>query len=84
METPARQFKLDFVPNQTERYFLLCNQASVESETVQRMLAILGSSEFKTAVDLLPDYQVSDSGSVFEFGEVFPALRGEPSRNKRR
>lgn len=84
VETPARQFRLDFVPNQTERYFLLCNQAAVESETVQRMLAILRSAAFKAAVDLLPGYQVGDSGIVFELGEVFPALRGEPSRNKRR
>ena len=84
VETPARQFKLDFVPNQIERYFLLCNQASVGSETIQRMLAILCSAAFKDAADLLPGYQVNDSGSVFELGEVFQALRSVPSRIKRR
>ena len=81
VETPARQFKLDFVANQTERYFLLCNEASLESDTVQRMLAILCSAVFKAAVDLLPGYQVDDSGSVLDLGEVFTELRAKPGRS---
>lgn len=84
IETPARQFKLDFVPSQTERYFLLCNVASIESPTVQGMLAILRSDAFTSAVDQLAGYQVNDSGSVHELGEAFEALRKKPGRVRRR
>ncbi len=84
VETPARQFKLDFVPSQTERYFLLCNEASIDSETVQRMLAILRSAAFKAAVDVLPGYQINDSGSVLDLGEAFDELRAKRGRNQRR
>ena len=52
VETPARRrFKLDLIPGSTERYFLLCNEASVESENVQQMLALLCGTTFKAAVD---------------------------------
>ncbi len=84
VETPARQFKLDFVPSQTERYFLLCNEAAIESDTVQSMLTILRGHAFKAAVDLLPGYQINDSGNVLELGEAFETLREKPRRAARR
>jgi len=31
VETPARRFKLDFIPLQTERYFLLCEERMIET-----------------------------------------------------
>ena len=84
VETPARQFKLDFVPSQTERYFLLCNEAAIESDTVQSMLTILRGHAFKAAVDRLPGYQINDSGNVLELGEAFETLREKPGRAARR
>ena len=84
VETPARQFKLDFLPSQTERYFLLCNEASIESDAVQRMLAVLRGAAFQAAVDRLAGYQVNDSGTVLELGEAFEALRAKPGRHRPR
>ncbi|HEY8707407.1 MAG TPA: substrate-binding domain-containing protein [Burkholderiaceae bacterium] len=84
VETPARQFKLDFVPSQTERYFLLCDKAALDSPAVQSMLAILRSDEFKSAVNRLPGYQANDSGSVLEIGAAFETLRKKPGRKQRR
>ena len=74
VETPARQFKLDFVPIQTERYFLLCDERSLETHDVQKTLAIVRSDAFRTAVDRLPGYQATDAGAVLELGQAFESL----------
>ena len=84
VETPARAFKLDFVPGQTERYFLLCNQSSFESHAVQTMLGLLRSDEFKSAVNQLPGYQAEDSGRVLELGEAFKAFPHATPSNPRK
>ena len=34
VETPARQFKLDFMPGHSERYFLLCDERSLNTPAV--------------------------------------------------
>jgi len=77
VETPARQFKLDFVPVQTERYFLLCEERSLEAPAVREMLAIVQGEEFKVAVNKLPGYQASEAtGMVTDLRSVFPSLKG--------
>ncbi len=89
VETPARQFKLDFVPSQTERYFLLCNESALASPAVQRMLDILRSPAFRDAVDALPGYSANDTGAVADWHATFaspmrpslPATR-KPTRSK--
>mgnify|MGYP000261114152 CR=1 FL=1 len=43
VETPAKRFKLDFVPLVTERYFLLANQSDLDSPAIRAVLDILGS-----------------------------------------
>ncbi len=83
VETPARQFKLDFIPLQTERYFLLCEERSLETPGVQRMLAILRDPAFSAAVNLLPGYQADRSGTVSSLGEVFETLPGPAPRKRR-
>ena len=47
VETPARQFKLDFIPSQIERYFLLCDQKSIASAPMQKLISILRSDEYR-------------------------------------
>ncbi|MEO7853932.1 MAG: substrate-binding domain-containing protein [Rubrivivax sp.] len=64
VETPARQFRLDFVPIQTERYFLLCEGRALESPGVATLLEIvrsLRSGEFKAAVNALPGYKADET-----------------------
>jgi molybdate transport repressor ModE-like protein len=75
VETPARQFKLDFVPIQTERYFLLCDERSLAAPAMQDMLRILCSDEFRQSVNRLPGYQADDStGVVVDINSTFATL----------
>jgi molybdate transport repressor ModE-like protein len=74
VETPARQFKLDFIPSQTERYCLMCNEKALGTPAVQAMLAILRSEEYRSAVNQLPGYQTHESGTVIELDEAFQSL----------
>ena len=76
VETPARRFKLDFVPIVTERYFLLCDERSLESAVVRSMLGLIQGAEFKDAVNRLPGYQADDTtGVVTGLRQTLPTLR---------
>ncbi|HSV47021.1 MAG TPA: substrate-binding domain-containing protein, partial [Ramlibacter sp.] len=83
VETPARQFKLDFIPSQTERYFLLCEERALASPLVQRMLDILRGDAFRQAVDALPGYHADHAGRVLTLAEAFEGLR-EPKAPRKR
>lgn len=75
VETPARQFKLDFVPIETERYFLLCATRSFDLPAVRELLSIVRGTNFKSLVNQLPGYQADEStGSVTDLGLAFPTL----------
>lgn len=80
VETPARQFKLDFIPLQTERYFLLCDQPAMDTVVVQRTLEILRSTPFREAVNRLPGYHAADSGLVMTLDEAFDSLQSARKR----
>lgn len=81
VETPARKFKLDFVPVQTERYFLLCEERSLEAPPVREMLTIIRSAEFRAAVNRLPGYQADETtGLVSDLRATFPTLKARKSR----
>ncbi len=83
VETPARRFNLDFVPIQTERYFLLCNQRRLDDPLLRQMLHTLGSASFHEAIDLLPGYQAGHCGQVFELEQAFGDLLGQAARTPR-
>ena len=75
VETPARHFKLDFVPIQTERYFLLCDERSLDVPAVREMLAIVQGDTFRATVNRLPGYQASPAtGQVTDLRPTFAAL----------
>jgi molybdate transport repressor ModE-like protein len=89
VETPARQFKLDFIPSQIERYFLLCDAKSINSPAIQRMLTILRSDDYRAAVDRLPGYESKDTGVVMDLAEAFESMRpkeqpAKATRSRRR
>jgi molybdate transport repressor ModE-like protein len=71
VETPARQFKLDFIPSQTERYCLACHEKSLESPAMKQMLAVLRSTKYRAAVNELPGYKVLKAGAVLDVKDVF-------------
>ena len=72
VETPARRFKLEFLPLATERYFLLCNQSDLEKPHLQAVLKILNSDKFQFAVNQLPGYTAAHCGKVETIAEAFP------------
>ena len=76
LETPARQFKLDFIPLATERYFLLCRQATLSSAAMQPLLDLLRSDAFRAAVDALPGHSPAHIGRVTALREAFGAGPG--------
>jgi molybdate transport repressor ModE-like protein len=75
VETPARRFKLDFIPMATERYFLMCRAATLELASVKALVGILRSEAFRTAVDALPGYDARHAGRIEKLGEAFAGLR---------
>jgi molybdate-binding protein len=61
LETPARHFRLDFIPLASERYFLVCRDKLLASEAMQGVLATLGSQAFIDAVNALPGYHAVEA-----------------------
>ena len=74
VETPARRFKLEFLPLATERYFLLCNQGDLDKPHLKAVLKILNSDEFQFAVNQLPGYTAAHCGQVSTVADAFAEL----------
>jgi putative molybdopterin biosynthesis protein len=60
----ARALGLDFIPVVTERYDLVVPETTFVDERFQKLLAIIRSEEFQTAVAVLGGYDTKDTGSV--------------------
>jgi len=71
LETPARQFRLDFLPLASERYFLMCRAAALDAPGLQAILEVLRSAAFAAAVDALPGYRATDAGRVTPLRDAF-------------
>jgi molybdate-binding protein len=71
LETPARHFKLDFLPLASERYFLLCSASTLAEAPMQAALALLRSPAFHEAVDALPGYNARHAGRVAPLASAF-------------
>lgn len=74
VEVPARQFRLEFLPLQLERYFLLCDDEALAQPGMQQVLELLRGEAFRTAVDRLPGYRAEDAGQVLRLNESFATL----------
>lgn len=77
IETPARQFSLEFLPVETERYFLICKNQTLEQPQVKKMLEILRSAEYHAAVSALPGYNGERAGTVEAITQAFPEWPGQ-------
>jgi molybdate transport repressor ModE-like protein len=74
VETPARKFELEFIPLETERYQLACRAESLGLPQIQRLIDVLGSDAYRTAVNALPGYQADRCGTVVSMRAAFPSL----------
>ncbi|MCH7343946.1 helix-turn-helix transcriptional regulator [Pelomonas sp. CA6] len=88
LEPPARQFKLDFVPIASERYFLLCRGELGRSAQMQTVLAALRDPALRALLNTLPGYDASHSGRLTPLHEAFgerppqPAPHSDPARTQ--
>jgi len=80
LEVPARRFKLDFIPLANERYFLMCDAATLELDVMRTVLDLLRSDAFSATVNALPGYETHFAGRVLPLAESFPALAAAPER----
>lgn len=74
LEPPARQFKLDFVPIATERYFLLCRDDVMQSPAAQKVLGVLRDPAFRASLAGLPGYDASTAGNTMPLAQAYPAF----------
>lgn len=82
LETPARRFKLEFLPLATERYLLLCHEAALAQPQMQSVLQVLRSDGYRQAVSRLPGYTPSRCGEVEALAHAFPATaQRRPARS---
>ncbi len=72
IETPARRFKLDFLPMVRERYFLICDEESLSTGPLQATLAVLRSESYRRYVNELPGYTADRCGEVDTLQAAFP------------
>ena len=79
LETPARDFRLGFVPLATERYFFLCRKTTLDKPQAARMLEHLRSDAYKSAVTALAGYDPAECGRIESVADVF----GRAPRSKR-
>jgi len=85
VETPARRFHLEFLPLQTENYFLLCRRQALESPLVGELLGVLRDPTFRAAVNELPGYDAAGAGEVRAVDEELPELKPQhaPARSRK-
>ena len=79
LETPARRFKLDFIPLANERYFLMCDASALDDPAMREVVAILQDPAFRTAVDGLPGYDARHAGRVLRLQDAFASLSVAPT-----
>lgn len=63
---------LDFLPLAKERYFLVTLKSALELPAVQRLVALLGSTEWSQQLSALPGYQATEPGAVLSLKRVLP------------
>ena len=64
LETPARNFDLDFIPIASERYFVAFNKETLNNNKLQKLISIIEDKEFEKTINDLPGYSFSDCGTI--------------------
>jgi len=66
VQAAASQYRLDFVPLATERYYLACRTADLDGPAIQQLLGVLRGKPFAQMVRELPGYTTERSGEVLD------------------
>ena len=76
VQAAAVQYRLDFVPICTERYYLACRAEDLASPGIATLVDLLRSPAFRDLVATLPGYDAPDAGTIltsFENAAAAPA-----------
>ena len=74
VQAAAAQYRLDFVPVCTERYFLACRETLLRTPAMARLREVLRGPAFHDAVAALPGYDAAGAGELVErIGDEVPA-----------
>lgn len=74
LEAGAREFKLDFIPMLSERYFLICARESLRAPTVRRIIEILCGKQFRAEAAVFAGVDVTQAGTTLSLDDAFPEL----------
>jgi len=66
----AKALDLDFIPVVNERYDLVIPAEHFSSESIQTLLGIISSAEFKHRVEALGGYSTHSTGEIIDIGAV--------------
>jgi molybdate transport repressor ModE-like protein len=83
VETPARRFKLEFLPLLSENYFLLCRRSALDSPLLKSMLAVLAEPGLRQALNDLQGYDAARCGAVLELDAALPLAKPVGRRVRR-
>jgi putative molybdopterin biosynthesis protein len=72
IEAAARAAGLDFVPQATEDYWLVCARSALEREDTQALLAVLRSPTWREALASLAGYDGRAAGEVVALRDALP------------
>lgn len=72
LEAAAVAAGLDFLPLAKERYFLVTLKSALDQPAVQKLVALLGSTEWSQQLSALPGYQATEPGAVLSLKRVLP------------
>lgn len=84
VEVFAREFKLEFIPCEQERYFLLFNERGESDCGLLKLIELLKGDDYRSAIDRLPGYSADHSGTVVGLNEVFSTLKAPSERRPAR
>jgi putative molybdopterin biosynthesis protein len=70
VQAAAAQYRLDFVPCCTERYYLACRTGQLETPHVLALINALRGAAFHEAIASLPGYSAPDAGRIFQTTDV--------------
>ena len=75
VQTAAARFKLDFIPLLKERYFFALPSDSLGRPEMRQVIEVMCSGAFRSAVNQLPGYDASETGTILTLEQAFGATR---------